>query len=179
MTIILNGSDVASLLDAQATLAALRSGFLAQNQAPAAGLRARADLPGPGTATALLPGLLAGIPAYTVKVNAKFPRARPALCGVVCLHSLQDGRLLAILDSASLTAWRTGLAAALATDVLAPPDASTLGVVGAGAQAELVLAGLAGLRTITRLTVTDLDPDRARRFTETAAKVRASLTVPS
>ena len=140
MTIILNGSDVASLLDPQATLGALRSGFLAQNQAPAAGLRARADLPGPGTATALLPGLLAGIPAYTVKVNAKFPRARPALCGVVCLHSLQDGRLLAILDSASLTAWRTGLAAALATDVLAPPDASTLGVVGAGAQADLVLA---------------------------------------
>jgi alanine dehydrogenase len=164
MTIILNGSDVASLLDPQATLAALRSGFLAQNHAPAAGLRVRADLPGPGTATALLPGLLAGIPAYTVKVNAKFPRARPALRGVVCLHSLQDGRLLAILDSASLTAWRTGLAAALATDVLAPPDASTLGVVGAGAQAELVLVGLAGLRTITRLTVTDLDPDRARRF---------------
>jgi ornithine cyclodeaminase len=164
MTIILNGSDVASLLDAQASLAALRSGFVAQNQAPPAGLRIRADLPGPGTATALLPGLLAGIPAYTVKVNAKFPRARPALRGVVCLHSLEDGRLLAILDSASLTAWRTGLAAALATDVLAPPDASTLGVVGAGAQAELVLAGLGGLRPITRLTVTDLDPDRARRF---------------
>jgi alanine dehydrogenase len=24
--------------------------------------------------------------AYTVKVNAKFPQARPALRGVVCLH---------------------------------------------------------------------------------------------
>jgi alanine dehydrogenase len=30
----------------------------------------------------------------------------PALRGVVCLHSLDDGSLLAVLDSASLTAWR-------------------------------------------------------------------------
>src|SRR5216683_1551059 len=37
-----------------------------------------------------------GIPAYTVKVNAKFPAASPALRGVVCLHDLE---LLALADS--------------------------------------------------------------------------------
>jgi len=165
VTLILNAADVASLLDAPVLLDALRSGFLARGPSPT-GQRVRADLPGPGTATALLPGLVDGIPAYTVKVNAKFPAARPALRGVVCLHSLEDGRLLAILDSASLTAWRTGLAAALATDVLARPGAGTVGVVGAGAQAELVLTGLFRLRPVTRLTVTDLDPARARRLAE-------------
>ncbi len=164
MTLILNAADVAGLLDPGVLLDALRSGFLAGG--PSTGQRVRADLPGPGTATVLLPGLVDGIPAYTVKVNAKFPAARPALRGVVCLHSLEDGRLLAILDSASLTAWRTGLAAALATDVLAPPGAGTVGVVGAGAQAELVLAGLRRLRPVTRLTVTDLDQARARRLAE-------------
>ncbi len=41
--------------------------------------RVRSGLPGPGTATALIPGLADGIPAYTVKVNAKFPGACPAL----------------------------------------------------------------------------------------------------
>ena len=85
VTLILTGSDVASLLDVDKLLRTLRSGFLAQARAPARGLRVRADLPGEGTATALLPGLLAGIPAYTVKVNAKFPEAVPALRGVVCL----------------------------------------------------------------------------------------------
>jgi len=97
VTLILTGSQVASLLDVDDMLRALRSGFLAQAEAPAPGLRVRADLPGTGTATALLPGLLPGIPAYTVKINAKFPEAVPALRGVVCLNSLDDGGLLAVL----------------------------------------------------------------------------------
>ena len=60
----------------------------------------------------LLPGLVPDIPAYSVKVNAKFPRARPALRGLVGLHDTGTGELLAVLDSATVTAWRTGLAAA-------------------------------------------------------------------
>jgi hypothetical protein len=116
--LFLGGSDVASLLDIDELAGALRTGFLKQDAAASTGLRVTADLPGGATATALLPGLLAGIPAYTAKLNAKFPAALPALRGVVCLHGLDDGRLLAVLDSASLTAWRTGIAAAVATDVL-------------------------------------------------------------
>ena len=164
MTLFLSGSDVASLLDIDELAGALRTGFLKHDAAPPTGLRVTADLPGGATATALLPGLLAGIPAYTAKLNAKFPAALPALRGVVCLHSLDDGRLLAVLDSASLTAWRTGIAAAVATDVLAAPGAATLGIVGAGAQAELVLAALSRFRPVTRLTVFDVDAARAERF---------------
>lgn len=164
MTLFLGRSDVVSLLDIDELAGALRTGFLKQDAASPGGLRVTADLPGAATATALLPGLLAGIPAYTAKLNAKFPGAVPALRGVVCLHSLDDGRLLAVLDSASLTAWRTGIAAALATDVLAAPGAATLGIVGAGSQAELVLAGLSRFRPVTRLTVTDVVPARAEQF---------------
>src|SRR5207253_8609442 len=116
MTVLLTRSDILRALDVPAVLEALRSGF--QQSATVEPLRIRTDLPGPGTATALLPGLIPGIPAYTVKVNAKFPGATPALRGVVCLHDLTDGTLLALLDSSTITAWRTGLAAALATDVL-------------------------------------------------------------
>ncbi|MFI9046394.1 hypothetical protein [Streptomyces sp. NPDC053427] len=79
----------------------------------------RTDLPFPGTATALIPGVLPGVEAYTVKANATFPGSRPALRGVVCLHSGTDGALLALPDPATVTAWRTGLAAALGTDALA------------------------------------------------------------
>jgi alanine dehydrogenase len=164
VTLFLGGSDVASLLDIDELAGALRTGFLQQDAAAPTGLRVTADLPGGATATALLPGLLAGIPAYTAKLNAKFPAALPALRGVVCLHGLDDGRLLAVLDSASLTAWRTGIAAAVATDVLAAPGAATLGIVGAGAQAELVLAALSRFRPVTRLTVFDVDAARAERF---------------
>ncbi|MEV4618172.1 ornithine cyclodeaminase family protein [Asanoa sp. NPDC049573] len=160
MTLILGRSDIAAAVDLDAVLDLLASGYRAAAADPAP-LRIRTGLPGPGTATCLLPGLLADVPAYTVKVNAKFPATAPALRGVVCLHALADGELLALLDSASVTAWRTGLAAALATHTLAPPTATTLGFVGAGAQATTTLAGLRHLRSWSRIVAADLDPARA------------------
>jgi len=111
VTLLLSRSDLEELLDVGGCLAMLRRGFLAE-PSPIAAQRVRTDLPGPGTATALIPGLVEGVPAYTVKVNAKFPGARPALRGVVCLHDARSGELLALLDSATVTAWRTGLSAA-------------------------------------------------------------------
>ena len=166
VTLLLARSDVTDLLDVDQLASRLRDGFRRDDEQRLTGVRARTDLPGEGTATALLPGVLPGVPAYTVKVNAKFPSADPALRGVVCLHSLDDGALLAVLDSASLTAWRTGLAAAVATDMLAAPGAATVGIVGAGVQASVVLRGLGRLRQVTQVTVADLDPARGRRFAE-------------
>ncbi|MBT2211520.1 ornithine cyclodeaminase family protein [Actinomadura sp. NEAU-AAG7] len=164
MTLLLTRSDLESVLDPAACLAELRRGFTAGSAGGDAARRVVARPPGPGTATALLPGAVEGIPAYTVKVNAKFPGSRPALRGVVCLHDLGTGELLALLDSATVTAWRTGLAAALGTHVLARPGADAVAVVGAGAQAELVMRGLAALRPVRRLAVHDLDAGRAEAF---------------
>jgi ornithine cyclodeaminase len=163
MTLLLSRSDLEQVLDVRVCLEVLRQGFTAA-PAAVAPQRIRTDLPGPGTATVLLPGLVAGIPAYSVKLNAKFPQSRPALRGVVCLHDAGTGELLALLDSATVTAWRTGLAAALATDVLARHDAGAVAVIGAGAQSELVLRGLAALRSWSRLVVCDVDPEAAARL---------------
>ncbi|MFD4244237.1 ornithine cyclodeaminase family protein [Streptomyces sp. NPDC058525] len=166
MTRLLTRSDLEAVLDPVSCMAALRDGFRAV-ASPVAGQRIRTDLPFPGTATALIPGVLPGIDAYTVKVNAKFPAARPALRGVICLHSGHDGELLALMDSATVTAWRTGLAAALGTDLLAGPasaEGEVLGVIGAGAQAELMVQGLSTLRRHRDLVVHDADPDRADAF---------------
>ncbi|RZU14040.1 ornithine cyclodeaminase [Kribbella rubisoli] len=176
MTLLLTRSDILAALNIPGALDTLRAGFV---QATAIEpLRIRTDLPGPGTATTLLPGLIPGIPAYTVKVNAKFPAASPALRGIVCLHDLTDGTLLAVLDSTTITAWRTGLAAALATHLLACPVASAVGqvgglgggqgfvvgVVGAGMQAGMVVGGLAELRDVQGLVVYDLDAERSAQF---------------
>lgn len=163
MTRILSRSDVLALLDRAECLDILRDGFRTHIGEDIPGQRIRTDLPFPGTATALLPGLLPGIDAYTVKVNAKFPAARPALRGVICLHSGHDGELLALLDSATITAWRTGLAAALGTDVLAGTG-SALGIIGAGAQADVVVMGLRKLRRLSTVVVYDIDPARAELF---------------
>ncbi|MEV5986778.1 ornithine cyclodeaminase family protein [Streptomyces sp. NPDC052051] len=167
MTRILTRGDLEAVLDPASCTAALAEGFRSAGPWSATGQRIRTDLPFPGTATALIPGLLPGVNAYTVKVNAKFPAARPALRGVICLHSGDDGELLALLDSATITAWRTGLAAALGTHVVARPDPggdAVLGVIGAGAQAELMVRGLRGMRTFRELVVHDTDPARSAAF---------------
>jgi ornithine cyclodeaminase len=166
VTLLLNATAIDSLLDdLDAAVEAVRAGFLADQELQAwPPLRTRTALPGPGTATALLPGLLPGVPAYTAKINAKFPAARPALRGVVCLHALDDGSLLALLDSATVTAWRTGIAAALLTDRLADPTAGTLGIVGAGAQARIAMRTLARLRALEAVAVHDVDLSAARRL---------------
>ncbi len=85
MTVLLTRSliDRAVGLDLGEAFRVLDDGFRAAAPAQAP-LPARTDLPGPGTATCLMPGLLPGIPAYTVKVNAKPPsvaagRGQPAV----------------------------------------------------------------------------------------------------
>ena len=173
MTLLLSSSDLEQLLEISACIEALRQGFLAVPSGITA-QRVRTELPGPGTATALIPGLVDGVPAYSVKVNAKFPQSQPALRGVVCLHDAETGELLAVLDSATVTAWRTGLSAALGTHILARPSASAVAVVGAGAQSDLLMRGLTALRTWERLIVCDLDPERAGLFARRHAAAAAA-----
>jgi len=164
-TLLLTRSDVASLLDPTALVEPLRAGFIHySSNAEGRARRVRSDLPGPGTATVLFPGTAPGVPAYTVKVHAKFPAETPAIRGVLCLHDLASGELLAVMDSTYLTAVRTGLAGALAAHVLARPDADVVAVIGAGVQGTHQLRSLAMLRSLSRVHVYDVVSPRAEAF---------------
>jgi alanine dehydrogenase len=59
-------------------------------------------------------------------------RGLPTVTGLVLLSDAEDGRLLAVLDAAAVTALRTAAAAMLAADTLAREDASSHAVVGCG-----------------------------------------------
>ena len=176
MTLLLTRSEVEALLDPAVLAPALRDAFRAYSAAGAVRAeRVRAALPGPGTATVLFPGVVAGIPAYSVKVHAKFPAEHPAIRGVLCLHDAETGALLALMDSTHLTAVRTGLAGAIAADVLARRDAATVAVVGAGAQGEHQLRALAMLRRLDRVAVYDTRAEHARAF---ARRLGEAIAVP-
>ena len=60
----------------------------------------------------------------------------PTVMGVVLVSSAEDGRLVAMLDAAAVTAVRTGAAAVLAAETLGRSDAETAAVVGAGVNGE-------------------------------------------
>jgi len=175
-TLLLTRSEVETLLDPLALVPALRSAFVAYSASPGErALRVRAAPGGPGTSTVLFPGTAPGVPAYTVKVHAKFPQQEPAIRGVLCLHDAETGALLAVMDSTHLTAVRTGLAGALAAHVLARSDAATAAVVGAGVQGRHQLRSLAGMRPLRRAFVYDVLPEKAEAF---ALALSAALPFP-
>jgi len=166
-TLLLTRSETEALIEPKTLSSILRAAF--RSYSLDHGVRAqrvRSSLPGPGTATILFPGNAADIPAYTVKVHAKFPEQQPAIRGVLCLHDGQTGKLLAVMDSTHLTAVRTGLSSALATDVLARSDARSVAVIGAGMQGDHQLRSLHMMRPIDVVRVYDTAPDRAQAFAE-------------
>ncbi len=125
----------------------------------------------------LAPGLVPGIPAYSVKVHAKFPGGDPAIQGVLILHDLETGAPLAIMESSYLTALRTGLAGALGADVLALPGARRVAIMGAGVQARSQLTALRMVREITSVRVFDSSLEAAQRFGLDPACAGLSVTV--
>jgi hypothetical protein len=115
-TLILTRSEVEQALSPDDLLDALRDAFAAYStQRMVNAMRVPVSLPqqrAGASGMLLAPGLVPGIPAYSVKVHAKFPGGNPAIQGVLILHDLDTGAPLAILESSYLTACRTGLAGA-------------------------------------------------------------------
>ena len=164
-TLLLGRSDITDLVDVDQLLAAMQSAFAAYSKGrdiPAR--RFYSGLPGPGDAMVLMPGLVDQIPAYTVKVNAKFPKQQPAIRGTVVLHDLETGAVLAVMDSFEVTALRTGIAAAMATHLLARADARRVAVIGAGVQGRYQLRYLDRLRGFESVSIHDSSGDRASDY---------------
>lgn len=164
-TLALNRSECVRLLDPGSIVEDLRDAFIAYSTASVErAQRIRAGIGPAGSSTVLFPGTAPGIPAYTVKVHAKFPSEEPAIRGVLCLHDEATGALLCVMDSTYLTAVRTGIAGALAAHTLATASASRVAVIGAGVQGAHQLRALAGMRPLARVLVFDTNPSRADTY---------------
>ena len=90
----------------------------------------------------------------------------PTVMGTMIYSSPETAFPLSILDGTALTMQRTGAAAAVATDHLAVPDARSLGIVGAGVQSYTQLRGIASVRDIERVVVSDVDEGAVAAFVD-------------
>jgi ornithine cyclodeaminase/alanine dehydrogenase-like protein (mu-crystallin family) len=92
-------------------------------------------------------------------VSANFART-PAISGaVVWLDLARSDHLVA--DAASVTELRTGAAAGVATDLLAPPDAARMVMIGCGRQAPDQIRAVHAVRPLSTLTLVDRSPATA------------------
>jgi ornithine cyclodeaminase len=175
-TLLLTRTDVIRHMEALTLLSEMRDAFRADAEARSVEpQRARAPLHAEGSALVVFPGTLPGIPAYTVKVHARFPGRSPAIQGVVQLHDLETGALLAVMDSGHLTALRTGVVGALASDVLARQDASRVALIGAGPQASMQLKSLRLVRSLNHVRIYDADLAKSVEF---ATRMYHALNLP-
>lgn len=121
-------------------------------------------------------GLLGLMPAYRqgeqgafgMKAICVFPGnpslGKDAHQGIVILFSQETGEPLALMNASEITAIRTAAVSAVATRLLARPDASELGIIGAGVQARTHLVALASVRSIKRARVACRNPEHAAQL---------------
>lgn len=92
-------------------------------------------------------------------------RNLPAISASVLVFDRQTGEHLAILDGEAVTVRRTAAASALAADYLAPQEAESLLVIGAGKIAEQLPDAFASIRPIKRVYVWNRTLSGAEKLT--------------
>ena len=85
------------------------------------------------------------------------------------LADAANGTPLAVMDSGSVTALRTGAATAVAAKFLARPDARTATIVGCGVQGEVQLAAITTILPLRRIMLVDIDHARAEELARRVA----------
>jgi len=174
--LILNESEIRELVDADRARAAIEAAFRTLHRGEAT-LAAVISLPfhDPEGVAHIKAGHLHDDGVWTVKVSADFDPGDGSPTrhsGMMVVLSAVDGVLQGVLgDNGFLTELRTGAAGAVAADLLARRDVTTVAIVGAGSQARYQLEALRRVRSIERVHVTARSPERAQAFVDELAQL--------
>src|SRR5947209_13455253 len=167
MALVLREKQVRSLLSMRDTVGVLQKAFNALAQEVALNQpRTRLRL-----ANGTLNILAAVAPTFGVLGCKTYTAFRDGVRFVVLLFSASNGQLLALIEAEWLGAMRTGGTSALATHYLARPDATTVGLIGAGHQAVTQLIGMCQVRPISTVYVYSRRPQEREMFCREMARV--------
>ncbi|WP_332767852.1 ornithine cyclodeaminase family protein [Phenylobacterium sp.] len=165
----MNGALVRELLTMESCLPLMRRAhsMVARKEAVQP-VRIGVRAPGVEGLLGVMPGYTSAPTWYGAKIISVFERnfgtAFGAHQGMVLLFDTMTGAPRAIIDATAITAIRTAASTAVATDLLARPDAASLGVFGYGEQAAQHVAALSLVRTFDRIRIWGRDPVKAKAF---------------
>ena len=162
MTLILTENEVESLLDMPSVLEAVEE-ILRQHAEGRATNRARRRVALPNAG---LNVMFAGAPEIGALGLKAYTASAEGYRFYTMLFDPEGGALLAIIQSDKLGQLRTGAASGVATKYLAREDAKTLGIYGAGWQAESQLEAIAAVRDLERVVVHSRSEDKRRAFAD-------------
>jgi ornithine cyclodeaminase/alanine dehydrogenase-like protein (mu-crystallin family) len=159
MALILSRTDIQRCLTMPEAIEAMRVAFTAlQTGRVQIPQRLAVDLPEQGVAL-LMPSLLetAADSAFALKVVTVTPQnprhGLPRLFASILLLDATTGQTLAVMEGGWLTAFRTGAASGLATDLLARRNADVLALFGAGVQAPMQVLAIHAVRPLREVRV--------------------------
>ncbi|MGD0695817.1 MAG: ornithine cyclodeaminase family protein [Terriglobia bacterium] len=136
-------------------------------------------------------GLLAAMPVYlgstntlSTKLVSVYPEnggcGIPSHQAVVLVFDATTGTPVAIMDGTSITAARTACGSALATRLLARPEARVLTILGAGVQARSHARAIPRVRQIKEVRIWSRDPQKAEALAqELPADVFSARSIPT
>ena len=110
-----------------------------------------------GTSLYCMPSYVMGRKTIAVKIARANPnnaeRSLPSVMATVYVYDSSTGQELAHIEAETLTALRTAAGSAVATELLAPREASVLGIFGTGRQADAHIAAIREVRNLTKVMV--------------------------
>ncbi len=142
-------------------------------------LRSWLTAPG-GSSFYFMPAHVRGSGMVSIKVVSVNPKNRalslPSTSATIHVFDSKNGQELAQIAADELTPIRTAASSALATDLLAPKKADSLGIIGTGKQAEAHLYAILSVRNASRVQVYSRSRAHRKAFVRKASKVN-DLTI--
>jgi len=172
--IFLNRDQINDLISMEEAIRAMGTAFAQLSNGEAVvPPRLSLDIPDKNATSLVMPAYATGSPYYTVKivsVNYSNPdKGLPLIHGIVQVFDAENGKHIANLDGASITAIRTGAASGLATDLLAKENANVCAVFGTGVQAASHIEAILEVRPIEKIMVFSRSKPSAEKFCSTLA----------
>lgn len=174
MSLVLTGAEVMQVLNIDLALEAAREAFRAYgegrvNMPPKSYLPLRlGDFRAMYGEIFLPGGHVCGL--KWVNVHPGNPlQGLPTVMAKVVLNDPDTGLEWADMDGTYITNYRTGAAGGVAAEILARPEAATLGVIGAGAQARTQIAAIMKVRPIREIVICDCARARAHTLRDDVA----------
>ena len=167
MVLVLSERDVSSILTMADGIRLVEDAFREYAsgdviQAP----RLNLVLPGTAGACRAMTAALNSSPTFGLKTLTGYPgrRAPDETYFTLLLFDRRDGALRAVMAANHITGIRTGAASGVAAKYLARPEASIVGLFGAGVQARHQVAAIAAVRSLKAVKVFDVDAAKAAAF---------------
>lgn len=161
MTLLLTNSDVERASDIAAQIDAIEAG-LREEANGTVDLPPRLNLATTTGFFRVMPAVMrdSGLMGYKVFHGS----VQHGVRYLIAIYDEKDGRLLALMDAAYLTATRTGATTGVATRYMAPPNAATVGVIGSGLEATTNLEAVCAVRPVREGIVFSPTPANRERF---------------